>query len=193
MRGKTHVKIGMAAASALFGMAAAGTVALPVPLHPPTFIAMAGGSVIGSLLPDNDAKRTTISHFLPVSNKVITKLAEKNVRACYHRHLLHSLLFLPMLTAYALYCSVQAHPGSHLLSSMLIGALVGMVMHILADTFVSRTWLLYPLIKKPFTVLNFSQAEHADKARATDKACSIFSMPILLCSIGYCLSFFYGQ
>lgn len=193
MRGETHIKIGAAAVSAVFNMAAAGTVTLPIPLHPAAFAAMAVGSVIGSLLPDNDAKGTTISHFLPISNRIITTLAKKDVRACYHRHLLHSLLFLPVLIACAFIVSMNAaNLDMELLSASLAGAWFGTVMHILADALLSRTWVLYPLIKKPVTLLDFSQAEHPEAARKVDRACAILAQSVLLANIGYYIhSYFY--
>lgn len=156
MRGKTHIRIGMAVTAAAFNLAGAGFIPAPVVIHPLTFGAAMAGSLIGSLLMDNDARGTAISRFLPLSNRIITWLAGKGVKACYHRHLFHSLLFLPLLAGLLVYNSREGNMNC----AFACGIFLGLVSHALADAVLSNTWLLYPLSKRPFSLFRLSLEEN---------------------------------
>lgn len=156
MRGKTHIRIGMAVTAAVFNLAGADLMQAPIVIHPITFGAAMAGSLLGSLLMDNDTRGTTISRILPLSNRIIVWLASKGVKACYHRHLFHSLLFLPLFAGLLAYNSKDSNTGC----AFACGLFLGLVAHAFADAVISNTWLFYPFCKKPFSLFRLSLEEN---------------------------------
>lgn len=184
MRGKTHTRIGMAVTAGICNLAVTDYIKAPMDISPMTFVFAMAGAILGSLLMDNDAKGTTISHVLPISNRIITWLAGKGVKACYHRHLFHSLLFLPALAALLAY----GRRESTLDFAFACGLFLGLTAHALADAFLSNTWLLYPLRKKPCSLLHLSATENKAVYEKTERFCYKMAG---LCSTVLTGSYFY--
>jgi len=167
MKGTTHVKIGLAATVAVATLVNTGNISLPIHLDMTSLAFMAGGAIVGSLLPDDDTKTSTIAKFLPISNRIITGLAAKGVKACYHRHLFHSLLFIPLITFL-----MGLNTTSTFLQTFLFGISLGSACHDLADAILSNTWLLYPIVKKPISLFHLKQAENEKLYKGIEKVCS---------------------
>lgn len=171
MTGNTHVRIGLATTGAIYVLAAGNLLDFPVETEFLPVLSATIGTIIGGLLPDIDNKGTTISKFVPFVTRIITKLAEQGVRGCYHRHLFHSLLFLPVISALL---SLHYWNDANL-KMLFMGLTFGIVMHCLADALISNTWLLYPIIKKPITLLNLKQSENRKVYTKVEKFCSVLA------------------
>ena len=181
MTARTHIRIGTTATAATFLLTEMNITNFPVPMESKAFLVAILGSAIGSIIMDNDAKGTLISNFMPISNKIITWLAKKNFVAFYHRHLLHSLLCLPLLTI--LGCVFLK--DSPLWSSFFFGCTIGLIGHALADAFLSNTWILYPICRKPFSVLKMTQADNPKKYKKVEKWTRAFFTLVFVGLIGF--------
>ena len=171
MTGNTHVRIGLATTGAIYVLTVGRVLSLPVETEFLPIMSATIGTVVGGLLPDIDNRGTTISKFVPFITRIINKLAEQGVRGCYHRHLFHSLLFLPVVFALL---SLRYWNDANL-KMLFLGLFVGTVMHDFADALISNTWLLYPIIKKPISLLHLSQSENRKIYTKVEKFCSAFA------------------
>lgn len=171
MTGNTHIRIGLATTGMIYVLSAGKIFDFPIETEFLPVLSAIIGTTIGGLLPDIDNEGTTISKFAPFVTKIITKLAAQGVRGCYHRHLFHSLLFLPVIFALLGF----RYWDDANFKMLFIGLFIGTVMHCLADAFISNTWLLYPIIKKPITALNLKQAENRKAYTKVEKFCSVMA------------------
>lgn len=189
MTAKTHVRIGVTTTIASFLLTEMNILDLPVPMDSKALGVAILGAAIGSVLMDNDTKGTLISNFMPISNKIITWLAKKNCVAFYHRHLLHSLLFLPLLAI--LGCVLLK--DDPLWYSFFFGGTIGLVGHALADAFLSNTWILYPVCRKPFSVLKMTQAENPTMYKKVEKGTRfLFSLSFVALLFFYVYNGYYN-
>lgn len=180
MKAKTHVCIGTATTATLFCLAENNVFDVPFITHPITFGLSIIGAIIGSVLMDNDTEGTTIAGFLPISNKIITSLAKRGVKACYHRHLFHSLLCLPLIVL----CLLFLFRGDNIYCSFLSGLFVGLVSHTLADALLSNTWILYPICKKPFSILGLTHGDNPRLYNKIEKFCNKLAGLVAIITIG---------
>ncbi len=164
MNGQTHVKIAVASALA-FSL-----------VQPYEMIPLIGGSILGGLVPDIDAGGT-IANYFPITNKIIRFFAGKSVVACYHRHIFHSILFLPLI----FFLLIRFNLVSGSLLPFIMGMLIGTLSHIIADVIIGKTWALYPIIRKPISILSVGAKDHPDRYEKVDK---FFGVTAYLLSIG---------
>lgn len=97
MTAKTHIRIGATATATAFVLADMNVIEFPFHNNLAAFALAIAGTCLGSIVMDNDKRGSLISNFMPISNRIITWLAKKGVKSCFHRHLFHSLLFLRRL------------------------------------------------------------------------------------------------
>ena len=183
MKGRTHINIGNAITIGAFTWVAMNHIAVPFEMNLTSFVSLLVGSTIGSLLPDNDTKNTTISKFLPISNRIITWLASKNVKAFYHRHLLHSLFCLPVLALLLAYYG-QSFQYSELIVPAAFGLFIGTAAHVLADSFLSNTWIFYPIIRKPVSLCRLSLEKNEKIYKGLEKTCNFIAICATVFLIG---------
>ena len=162
MNGQTHVKIALATALGV-GFTEPSALSL-VSAETYEMIPLLAGAVIGGLIPDIDIK-STLGKYFPITNKIVTGLADKGVRAFYHRHLTHSLLFFPLM----LFLALRYIPLSTNNTVFLFGMLLGVLSHIIADIIIGKVWFLYPIITKPVSILNVGGKEHPDRYEKVDR------------------------
>lgn len=165
MTAKTHIRIGVTATTAVFVMADMNLFEFPFHDNLAAFFYAIVGASFGSIVMDNDTRGSLISNFMPISNRIISWLAKKGVKSCFHRHLFHSLLFLPVLAGCLLYMFWDI-PIFAMFSG---GCLLGLISHALSDAYLSNTWLLYPICKKPFSVLKLKQEDNPSKYKRIER------------------------
>lgn len=112
-------------------------------------IAFMSGSVIGSLIPDIDHRKSYIGRKAKITSAVLNKTLG-------HRGVTHSPIIMTIFIG-IMYMLTKLIIYTHLLKFLFIGLLTGVISHIFLD-FLTKGGipLLYPFNKKRFSLLRIS-------------------------------------